>query len=258
MACFRERIFRISIYESREEMGFAAACELVSVLNNLLFNENYEEVNVVFATGLSQMEFLAALVKIPFCGWNRVNAFHLDEYVGLSPESPQRFSNFLKNKLFEILPFKNVYYVIPPGQENQDPEVLARRYEELLLSYPLHVACIGIGENGHIAFNEPGIADFDDIHLMKVIKLDERSRMQQVKEGWFSSIDEVPTHAITMTVPAIMKAKYILCIVPRPSKQEAVFKTIEGQITNDCPASFLRRHRNVHLFLDKESSALLR
>ena len=250
-----EKLFRISIYKTREELGFAAAFELVSILIEKL--KTLEEVNVVFATGLSQLEFLDALVKIPFHGWNRVNAFHLDEYIGLPAEAPQRFSNFLKTRLFDHLQFKNVYYVVPPGQENEDAQTLAQKYEQLLMEHPLHVACIGIGENGHIAFNEPNVADYSDQRLVRVIELDERSRHQQLAEGWFKTIEEVPTHAITLTVPAILSAEKILCIVPRERKKEIVLKTLEGPITAECPASFLRRHRDVHLFLDLESASLL-
>ena len=250
---YREKVFRISIHKTREEMGFAAAFELVSILIEKL--KTLEEVNVVFATGLSQLEFLDALVKIPFHGWDRVNAFHLDEYIGLPAEATQRFSNFLKNRLFDRLRFKNVYYVVSPGQENEDAQNLARKYEQLLLKHPLHIACIGIGENGHIAFNEPNVADYNDKHLVRVIELDERSRNQQLAEGWFKTIEEVPTHAITLTVPAILSAEKILCIVPRERKKEIVLRTLEGPITAECPASFLRRHRDVHLFLDEGSAS---
>ncbi len=255
MGLLNQRFMKISVYDSRDSMGLAAALAAGEILKKLL--QEHKEVNVVFAAAPSQNEFLDALSKIQDIEWHRINAFHLDEYIGLPSDAVQRFSRYLDERIFKRVPFKTVNYVIPVGMENEDPEKLAARYEQLLKEHPLHLACIGIGENGHIAFNEPSVADFDDPYLVKVVELEEKSRQQQVNDGCFERLDDVPTHALTLTIPAIMNAQYIVCVVPGERKKEAVFKTLEGAVTPECPASVLRRHRAVHMFLDIESSSLL-
>lgn len=249
------RVMEISICADRKSLGFQAALGTSLLLRELLKEKDL--VNIVFAAAPSQNEFLEALVKFKDIDWSCVNAFHLDEYVGLSADHPQRFSKFLKDRIFDLLPFRNIYYVVPPGCEQDDPHGLAERYEQILRNNKLHIACIGIGENGHIAFNEPFQAKFDDDKLVRVVKLDERSRQQQVNDGCFQKIEDVPTHAITLTVPAIMSAEHIICVVPGKRKAEAVFKTLEGPISIECPASVMRRHKSVRIFLDKESASLL-
>lgn len=250
------RKLEIRIFSTRKDMGEAAAEQAASILERLL--ERYEYVNVVFAAAPSQNEFLQALSKLEFLDWGRVNAFHLDEYIGLPPKHPQRFSSFLDERIFKVLPFHKVHYIIPAGCEQTDPEILAERYEQLLKKNTLHLACIGVGENGHIAFNEPYQARFDDDKLVRVVRLDERSRQQQLNDACFERIEDVPTHAITLTVPAIMGAEYIICVVPGKSKAEAVFKSLEGPIDVSCPASVLRRHKSAYVFLDELSASLLR
>lgn len=250
-----ERKLEIKIFSSREELGDAAAGTTALLIRLLL--QQHKCVNIVFAAAPSQNEFLEALVKFKDIDWSRVNAFHLDEYVGLPTEHPQRFSKFLKDRIFDLLPFRNVYYVVPPGCEQDDPQLLAERYEQILRNNKLHIACIGIGENGHIAFNEPFQTKFDDDKLVRVVKLDERSRQQQINDGCFQKIEDVPTHAITLTVPAIMSAEHIICVVPGERKAEAVLKTLEGPINVGCPASVIRRHKSVRMFLDKASASLL-
>lgn len=249
------RCMKTYVFETRVEAGGAAANAVVELFKSLL--QGHDEVNVTFAAAPSQNEFLDALSRVQVVEWHRINAFHLDEYIGLPSNAPQRFSKYLDEKIFKRVPFKTVNYVIPEGMESVKPEELAKRYEKLLREYPLHLACIGIGENGHIAFNEPSVADFDDPHLVKVVKLEEKSRQQQVNDGCFEKIEEVPTHAITLTVPAIMRAKHVVCVVPGERKKRAVFKTLEGPVTTECPASVLRRHTSVHMFLDRESASLI-
>jgi len=255
MSLLERRFMEVSVYDSRKSMGSAAATVAAETLKKLL--QEYDEVNVVFAAAPSQNEFLDALSKVQDVEWHRINAFHLDEYIGLPSDASQRFSKYLDERIFKRVPFKTVNYVIPTGLENENPEKLVARYEQLLKEHPLHLACIGIGENGHIAFNEPSVADFDDPHLVKVVELEEKSRQQQVNDGCFEKIEEVPTHAITLTVPAIMSAKHIVCVVPGERKKEAVFKTLEGPATTECPASVLRRHTSVYMFLDRESASLI-
>ena len=255
MKRLEKRELKVMVFGTRSEMGLNAATMASRILKKLL--QHRDKVNVVFAAAPSQDEFLDALSKVKDVEWHRINAFHLDEYIGLPSSAPQRFSKYLDKRIFERVPFKSVNYVIPAGLESEPPEKLVTRYEELLKEYPLHLACIGIGENGHIAFNEPSVADFNDPHLVKIVKLDEKSRQQQVNDGCFENIEQVPTHAITLTIPAIMSSEHIVCVVPGERKKEAVFKTLEGPVTTECPASVLRRHPSANIFLDKKSASLI-
>jgi len=242
----------VRVYPNREAMGTAAAEELARFLATL--PDTQSSVNLVFAAAPSQDEFLAALASRNDIDWGRVQAFHLDEYVGLPREAPQKFMNYLKDHIFDKVFPRKVYY-IDTGEAS--PEAICRRYAELLQANPVDVACLGIGENGHIAFNDPSVADFEDPELVKIVNLDETSRRQQVHDGCFETLEEVPTHAITMTIPAIMSAKRIICVVPGPTKREAVRRTLLGPITTACPASILRRHPNATLFLDLEAAELV-
>lgn len=247
------RCLTVNVYITRQEMGAAAAKHTAAVIREAL--SRYDTINVAFAAAPSQNEFLSSLVSQSDVNWRRIRAFHLDEYLNLPTGAPQRFSGYLDRHIFRLVPFKEVYY-IDPGN-GAPPAEICERYSELLRRYPLHIACIGIGENGHIAFNDPPAANFEDPDLVKVVKLDETCRMQQVHDGCFSSINEVPTHAITMTIPAIMAAKHIVCVVPGERKREAVFKTLEGPVDTSCPASVLRRHPAVTFFFDRASAALI-
>jgi glucosamine-6-phosphate deaminase len=184
-----------------------------------------------------------------------VTAFHLDEYVGLSNEAPESFGHFLQVKLFEKVRPGNVYYL--NGMAG-DFEAECKRYAGLLRDHPLEVACIGIGENGHLAFNDPPFADFQDPLLVKIVELDLVSRQQQVRDGCFKSLEEVPQKAITLTIPVILSAKFIYCMVPAHSKAEAVKKTLQDSVSTDCPATILRKHENAILFLDRDSAKLIR
>jgi len=179
-----------------------------------------------------------------------VTAFHLDEYVGLSSEAPESFGNFLRVKLFEKVHPGNVYYL--NGMAG-DLEAECKRYAGLLEDHPLDIACIGIGESGHLAFNDPPFADFQDPLLVKVVELDLVSRQQQVRDGCFQNLEEVPRKAITLTIPAILSAKFIYCMVPAHSKAEAVKRTLQDSVSTDCPATILRKHDNAILFLDRGS-----
>jgi glucosamine-6-phosphate deaminase len=188
-------------------------------------------------------------------GWSHVTAFHLDEYLGLSEKAPESFGNFLRARLFEK---------VHPGKVHSlngmvvDLEAECKRYSDLLEEHPLDIACIGIGENGHLAFNDPPSADFQDPRRVKVVELDPVSRQQQIRDGCFANLEEVPKKAITLTIPAILSARFIYCIVPASSKAEAVKRTLEGPISPSCPASVLRTHPEAVLFLDTSSARLLR
>lgn len=242
----------VSIDRSRALMGTNAARSVTNRMRTLLGKQ--EHINMVFAAAPSQNEFLAELCSMADLDWSRVNAFHLDEYVGLADNAPQRFGNFLKRNIFDRVSFANVYYLRGSAQ---DLDAECSRYGRLLREHPLDIACIGIGENGHIAFNDPHVADFDDPQTVKVVSLDERCRLQQVHDGCFPELGAVPTHALTLTIPAIVAARWVYCMVPGASKQEAVKETLEGPVSTQCPASVLRRHPHATLFLDSEAAALL-
>ncbi len=241
----------VRVYRDRKSMGKAAASALACCLVDRMGTQHV--VNVVFAAAPSQDEFLAALVARDDVDWGRVQAFHLDEYVGLEGNAPQKFGSFLDARLFSKVKLREVYYI--DDGRGATPDELCSRYERLLRDHPIDVACLGIGENGHIAFNDPHVADFDDAALVKTVSLDRASREQQVHDGCFPQLSEVPTLAVTMTIPALMAASRIICVVPGPRKREAVARTLQGPITTDCPASVLRRHPRATLYLDGEAAA---
>ncbi len=212
------------------------------------------EANVMLATGNSQLAFLVELVQMPDIAWDRVRAFHMDEYVGLAPTHSASFQRYMRERVAAQLPFLEFNYLAGAAP---DPEQEALRYEGLLRAHPLDLCCAGIGENGHLAFNDPPVAEFDDPRDVKVVALDEASRRQQVGEGHFASIADVPTHAITVTIPALLRAHRVLVIVPEARKARAVRAAMYGPISTACPASILRRQPNATLYLDLESSTLL-
>lgn len=239
------------IYKSRDLLGAAAAERFSEIIKKLL--EDREEVNIIFAAAPSQNEFLQQLESYDI-SWNKINAFHMDEYIGLEADAPQGFGNFLKSRLFDRFAFKSVQYL---NGNASDTKAECVRYTKLLQDFPVDFVCMGIGENGHLAFNDPPVADFQDILSVKVVELDEVCRTQQVNDGCFKAIEFVPTHALTLTIPALLSAQYINCVVPGPTKASAVRATIQDEISTCCPSTILRTHENSVLFLDKESSGLL-
>ncbi len=242
----------VKIFDTRREMGEVAALEIKNKFCELLSQK--EEINVIFAAAPSQNDVLKSLAEDKDIEWGRINAFHMDEYIGLDKDAPQGFGNFLRDHIFGLAPFKSVNYIDCTAK---DPDAEARRYSRILEDNPTDVVIMGIGENGHIAFNDPPVADFNDKVLVKPVKLDEICRNQQVNDGCFARIDDVPTHALTLTVPALVKAPYLFCIVPAPTKAQAVKETLTGSIDEHCPASILRRQANANLYLDKDSASLL-
>ena len=243
---------RVGIYSSRDEMGQSAARDVSAMIARLL--EKKETINMIFAAAPSQNEVLASLLADKSIDWSRINAYHMDEYVGLSPDAPQGFGNFLRDRLFGKVPFKSVNYI---DCSAKDAEAEAERYGELLRKNPTDIVVMGIGENGHIAFNDPPVANFNDKKAAKVVKLDEICRNQQVNDGCFKKLSDVPTHAITLTVPTLFNADHLFCIVPAKTKAEAVKKTLYESIDEHCPASILRTHKDAELYLEPESASLL-
>ncbi len=238
------------VYVSRQEMGAAAAYDVAKRMRILLGEQEY--VRMVFAAAPSQNEFLATLAHTLGLDWQRVQAFHMDEYVGLPPSAPQRFGNFLSEHLFGLVKPGSVQYL---DGNAPDPQAECRRYAALLQEKPIDIVCAGIGENGHMAFNDPPVADFDDPEIVKLVRLDETCRMQQVHDGAFPHINDVPTTALTMTMPALMSGRWLFCIVPGPTKTEAVTRTLRGPITTACPATIMRRHARAVLYLDRQAAA---
>jgi len=244
---------QVKLFSNRREIGKAAGQSVAEKMKEIL--RVRKALSIVFASAPSQNEFLEELSQSPGIDWRNVTAFHLDEYVGLSSEAPESFGHFLRVKLFEKVRPGNVYYL--NGMAG-DLEAECKRYAGLLKDHPLDVACIGIGENGHLAFNDPPFADFQDPLIVKIVELDLVSRQQQVHDGCFKSLQEVPQKAITLAIPAILSAKFIYCMVPAHSKAEAVKRTLQDSVSTDCPATILRKHENAILFLDSDSAKLVR
>ena len=252
MKSFKKDSLEVQIFENRTLMVEAAAKDIKKKIAELLSEKS--EINMIFAAAPSQNDVLKSLVEDTSIEWNRVNAYHMDEYIGLDKNAPQGFGNFLRDHIFGLVPFKSVNYI---DITTTDPEVEAERYGKLLRENPTDIVVMGIGENGHIAFNDPPVANFNDPKTVKPVKLDEICRQQQVNDGCFKSIDDVPTHAMTLTVPTLVAAPYLFCIVPAPTKAKAVYETLNGSIDEHCPASILRLQKNAILYLDDKSSALL-
>lgn len=249
---FTKDALSANICDDRTELGRLSAKAVYDRIIEIF--KTKEEMNLLFAAAPSQNEFLEALTAYEDIPWQLINAFHMDEYIGLDYNAPQRFGNFLKIRIFGSVPFKSVNYI---EGNSKEPEQECQRYSELLKKYPLDIACTGIGENGHLAFNDPHVADFHDKKLVKIIALDERSRRQQVNDGCFSHINLVPKNALTLTIPAIVAANYIVCMVPGPTKAEAVRNMLYGEICERCPASVLRLHKAANLYIDQDSAKLL-
>ncbi|MBR0327550.1 MAG: glucosamine-6-phosphate deaminase [Clostridia bacterium] len=245
-------LLQVNVYSSRDEMGAAAASDVKAAILRAL--DKKKTINMIFAAAPSQNEVLFNLANDKEIPWGRVNAFHMDEYIGLDKDAPQGFGNFLHRSIFGIAPFKSVNYI---RIDAPDADAECERYAKLLCENPVDIVVLGIGENGHIAFNDPPFADFADTKLVKSVKLDEVCRNQQVNDGCFKSLSDVPTHALTLTVPALMAGKELYCIVPAATKAQAVFATLNGDITPDCPASVLRTHECATLYLDPDSASML-
>ncbi|KAF9127259.1 hypothetical protein BGX30_014871, partial [Mortierella sp. GBA39] len=207
---------QIEVYENRLRMGEAAGKAVGAKLQELLAAQ--ERVRMIFAAAPSQNEMLAWLCIEQGIDWKRVTAFHMDEYLGLPQGAPQLFSRFLDRHLFDLVAPGQVHLI----RGDAEPAEEIKRYGELLLEAPIDIVCLGIGENGHIAFNDPPVADFEDPAAMKVVELDETCRRQQVNDGCFVSLGDVPTHAITLTIPTLMAGKHLFCTVPGGTKRQAL------------------------------------
>ncbi len=255
-----KRSLELNILPSRDEMGKAAAGEVARAMNRFIKEKG--KVNVVFAAAPSQNEFLAHLAKNRTMDWSSVTCFHLDDYVDLTRYHPNTFEVYLKEHLFDLVNPGRIYFL---KALKGTPAHVARRYAEYIKrSGGLDICCLGIGENGHIAFCEPG-SDLHDPQMVRVIRIDDRSVRQQYRdykdhpnpEARYASLRAVPRRAFTMTVPAILSAKEIYTMVPGPQKADAVRKMWEGPISSACPSSALRMHPCVQIYLDKDSARKL-
>jgi len=241
---------KIEISESKFALGEKAAYKGAELIRKAI--QARGKVNIIVATGASQFEMLNELVKQDI-NWSLVRAFHLDEYIGMSKLHPASFRKYLKERFVDIVSPLEFIYV--NGEE--DPANECVRLEKIIRKHPIDVAFVGIGENSHLAFNDPP-ADFETEAAYLVVNLNDDCRRQQMGEGWFASLNDVPKSAISMSIKQIMKSGSIICSVPDLRKAEAVKKTVEGEISPAIPASILRQHPETWLYLDKESASLLK
>jgi glucosamine-6-phosphate deaminase len=242
----------VQIYASKLEASRAAASAAASVLRTTICEMG--GARIVVAAGNSQQDVIYTLARTPDIDWSKIEAFHMDEYVGMSPTHPASFRGWMKTHLNNVAHPGKVHYL---NGDAQDLEEERSRYEKLLRSAPINICFLGIGENGHIAFNDPHEADFHDPLGVKRVELDAKCRSQQVGEGHFSNLDAVPHEAITITCPALLAADYLICCVPEVRKAEAVRNALEGEISTACPASIVRTHPRALIYLDRESASLL-
>ena len=243
---------KIKIFETKYKMGKAAAEKAAKILINAI--EEKGEATFIVATGASQFEFLENLTSISSIDWSKTTMFHLDEYIGLPETHPASFRKYLKERLINKVHPGNVHLI---KGDAKNPESECERLGKIIKQKEIDVAFIGIGENGHLAFNDPP-ADFDTTKPYLVVELDDACRKQQLGEGWFKSLDEIPRQAISMSIKQIMKSKNIICTVPDSRKAQAIKDCLEGDISPNHPASILRNHKSVFLFLDKDSAELLK
>lgn len=243
----------VAVFGDIGDMGKAAAAHAADVLKRAVAVNG--SARVIVATGNSQVPFVEALKEHKDVPWQKITAFHMDEYLGISADHPASFRRWIRERIEKTFSPKEVHYL---NGEAEDPEAECRRYTDLLKAAPIDLVCMGIGENGHIAFNDPHVANFEDPVFAKVVELDEACRNQQVGEGHFPSMDAVPTHALSLTIPALLSPNVLQVVVPEKRKAEAVKNTIEGPIATSCPASILRTTSKAKMFLDPESASGLR
>jgi glucosamine-6-phosphate deaminase len=255
LADFTVDSLRVVVHDSRQALGQAAAQEVAAAIASRQATAG--RANLIFAAAPSQDEFLQALGQLGVVDWSRVFAFHMDEYLGLKPDHPASFRRYLREHLFDRVGLSPDQIRLIPGEDVKKPLATCLLYESLLLASPTDIVCAGIGENGHLAFNDPPVADFLDPTRVKPVRLDQACRVQQVNDGCFATIDDVPTHAYTLTIPALLAAPVVSLCVPGPRKAEAVRATLRDPIREACPSTALRRHPGAVLHLDRDSAALV-
>lgn len=242
----------VEIHSDSKAAGIAAAQSAANALRILA--ETRGSVSVIFATGASQMQTLDALTSIEGLPWDDVCGFHMDEYIGISADHPASFRRYLRERLTRKVSMKKFHEI---DGSAPDPEKTADQYSALLRAADPQLCLLGIGENGHLAFNDPGVADFSDPCDAKIVYLDAACRSQQVAEGWFASVDEVAEAAITLTIPALLRVPKLIVSVPGHRKAAVIRRALSGPLSTDCPATILRTHPDTTIFLDLESAAEL-
>lgn len=239
------------VFDNPEEMGTAAGRQAAEALKSVLKEKGFA--NIILATGTSQFNTLRTLTTSPEIDWSRVTMFHLDEYIGIPVSHPASFRKYLKERFIAQVPELKAAHLID-GENN--PELECKRLSALIKPVTIDLALVGIGENGHLAFNDPP-ADFETEEPYIIVELDEACRKQQFGEGWFPSMEDVPKQAISMSIRQIMKSEQIICSVPDERKAQAVKDCLEKPVSNQYPASILRNHHNCHLYLDQAAASLL-
>jgi glucosamine-6-phosphate deaminase len=240
----------LKCFNDKQEMAKVAADDAASILRAAIQEQG--KARLIAATGAAQFEFLDVLTRLPGIDWKRVEMFHLDEYIGLPASHPASFCRFLQERLIQKTGIVHHHLL----HANEDPSEVIRQTGKALLAAPIDVAFVGIGENGHLAFNDPP-ADFETEEPYIIVTLDEACRRQQLGEGWFATLADVPQRAISMSIRQILKTKQIVCIVPEARKANAVKACFTGEISPLAPASILRTHANTTVYLDKDSAAQL-
>ena len=238
----------VFVFDDRAEMGRAAAENAARVINDAIAQRGVA--NVIFAAAPSQADLLASLLT-QTVDWTKVRAFYQDEYIGLDPAHPAGFGNFLRRHFFDKAQLKEIHYLQCKPEQAEEK---CGEYVALLRQFPPDLILLGVGENGHLAFNDPPVADFDDPARMKIVELDDISRNQQVNDGCFAALDEVPKKALTLTMSQILAVPKAIAVVPTALKADAVKNALLGPVATSCPASALRRHPGAVLYLDKASA----
>jgi len=255
IARFSVDSLQVQVYDDRAGAGRAAALAVEQAIRDR--QKAAGHANVVFAAAPSQNEFLAGLVASREIDWSGVVGFHMDEYLGLPSDHPASFRRYLQEHLFRLVGLDQSRVRLIPGERCDRPLQTCLGYEDKLLAEPIDIVCAGIGENGHLAFNDPPVADFLDPVKVKVVRLDQACRAQQFHDGCFDRIEDVPTHAFTLTIPALLAAPHLSVVVPGPRKANAVLTTLRGPISEACPATALRRHPGATLYLDRDAARLV-
>jgi glucosamine-6-phosphate deaminase len=240
----------VRVFENRHLMGLAAAADAAALIRKAVADRG--SARIMVATGNSQLDLIDALVKHPMVPWKNTQIFHMDEYLGIAADHPASFRYWIRKRMEEPLHGIPVNYI---EGDAADPEVEIRRYSQLLQQGPVDLAFVGFGENGHIAFNDPPVADFQDPHEMRRVTLDEACRRQQVGEGHFDSVADVPSEALTVSCSGLLRARAWICCVPEQRKAKAVDRALTGKIDTECPASVVRTHPHATVYLDLESAS---
>jgi glucosamine-6-phosphate deaminase len=242
----------VRVFETENDMATDVANTVHDYLVETINQQG--QATAILATGNSQIQFLRNLADLGGIDWSKMTLFHMDEYLGVDENHPACFRRYMRERVETQVKPRAFHYL---GGDAPEPIAECERYESLLKNQPIDLCCMGVGENGHIAFNDPPVANFEDERLVKIVELDVACRMQQVNEGHFPNLEAVPKYALTLTVPALCSAKKIICVAPEARKAKPVKALIEGPISTDCPASYLRTQPQATLYVDKDSTKLL-